>query len=74
MSLLFTTAFSSMCLIDKITLFSTKTTIVLHFLALNCADRSILWFGSIEFAGNLHQKEDNVMRAFMPEVASEMLV
>ena len=59
-----------MCLIDKITLFSTKTTIVLHFLALNCA---ILWFGSIELAGNLHQKEDSVMRAFMPEVASEML-
>ena len=36
-------------------------------------DRSILWFGSIELAGNLHQKEDSVMRAFMPEVASEML-
>lgn len=36
-------------------------------------DRSILWFGSIELAGNLQQKEDSVMRAFMPEVASEML-
>ena len=36
-------------------------------------DRSILWFGSIELAGNLHQKEDSVMRAFMPDVASEML-
>ena len=36
-------------------------------------DRSILWFGSIKLAGNLHQKEDSVMRTFMPEVASEML-
>ena len=26
-----------------------------------------------QLAGNLHQKEDSVMRAFMPEVASEML-
>ena len=32
---IYATTFSSMCLIDKITLFSTKTTIVLHFLALN---------------------------------------
>ena len=36
-------------------------------------DRSLLWFGSIDLASNFHHEDDSVMRAFMPEVASEML-
>ena len=36
-------------------------------------DRSLLWFGSIDLASNFHHEDDSVMRAFMPDVASEML-
>lgn len=36
-------------------------------------DRSRLWFGSIELAGDRHNADDSVMRANAPAIASEML-
>ena len=37
-------------------------------------DRSLLWFGSIDLAGDHHrEEEDNVMRVLAPLIASEML-
>ena len=47
-----------------------RTTKVLHTAII---DRSLLWFGSIELAGNRHNNDDSVMRAYAPSIASEML-